>query len=140
MKDPLMTRIMNRVENEYGGQCGKYIIEDDGVLRYGSRLCVPDVNDLRKEIMTEAHYSAYSIHPGITRMYHDIQDNYWWKGMKKDIALFVANCQQCQKVKFEHHKPPGLSQKIEVPIWKWDRIAMDFVTGFPRTRIDHDAI
>ncbi|XP_070040004.1 uncharacterized protein [Nicotiana tomentosiformis] len=38
----------------------------------------------------EAHYSCYSIHPGVTKMYHDIREVYWWDGMKMDIAEFVA--------------------------------------------------
>ncbi len=67
-RDPRMARIISRVENEHGGQCGSYIIEDDGVLRYGNRLCVPDVDGLREELMKEAHFSAYSIHPGSTKM------------------------------------------------------------------------
>ncbi|WMV37778.1 hypothetical protein MTR67_031163 [Solanum verrucosum] len=40
----------------------------DGVLRYQGRLCVPNVDDLREQILTEAHSSQYSIHPGATKM------------------------------------------------------------------------
>ena len=46
---------------------------DDGVLCLGTRLCVPDVDDLRKELLEEAHYSAYSVHPGSTKMYHALR-------------------------------------------------------------------
>ena len=42
-------------------------------MHLGTRLCVPDVDELRKEIMEEAHFSAYSIHPGSTKMYHDLK-------------------------------------------------------------------
>nr|XP_016452925.1 PREDICTED: uncharacterized protein LOC107777429 [Nicotiana tabacum] len=38
---------------------------------------------LRKDIMEEAHSSRYSIHPGATKMYLDLKELYWWKGMKK---------------------------------------------------------
>ncbi|KAJ8760530.1 hypothetical protein K2173_015197 [Erythroxylum novogranatense] len=62
----------------------------DGVLRCGDRLCVPDINGLRKKIMHEAHYAPYSVHPGTTKMYHDVKGIYWWPGMKKDIAQFVS--------------------------------------------------
>ena len=51
--------------------------------------CVTDVDDLRKEIMEEAHFSAYSIHPGSTKMYHDLKDTYWWNGMNGDIISVV---------------------------------------------------
>ena len=42
--------------------------------------------------MGEAHSARYSIHPGSTKMYHDLRCLYWWDGMKKDIAEFVAQC------------------------------------------------
>ncbi|WMV33347.1 hypothetical protein MTR67_026732, partial [Solanum verrucosum] len=36
----------------------------DGVLHYHGHLCVPKLGELRQQILTEAHYSRYSIHPG----------------------------------------------------------------------------
>lgn len=59
--------------------------------------------------MGEIHYSRYFVHPGATKMYHDIREIYWWGEMKKDIAEFVAQCPNCQQVKIEHHR---LSQTI----------------------------
>ena len=40
----------------------------DGVLRYQSRLCVPDVGELKNHILEESHNSSHSIHPGATNM------------------------------------------------------------------------
>ncbi|XP_075088093.1 uncharacterized protein LOC142170161 [Nicotiana tabacum] len=76
---------------------------DDGILKYKSRWCVPNVGELRKQIMTEMHQSRYSVHPGSTKMYHDLRQLYWWNSMKKDIATFVAQCPNCQQVKAERH-------------------------------------
>ncbi|XP_070046801.1 uncharacterized protein [Nicotiana tomentosiformis] len=45
---------------------------NDGMLRYQGRLCVPNVDGLQKRIMTEAHRSKYFMHPGSTKMYHDL--------------------------------------------------------------------
>ena len=45
------------------GKWQKLWIDDEGIIRHGDRLWVPDVADLRKEILKEAHSSAYSIHP-----------------------------------------------------------------------------
>ena len=78
------------------------MITGDGVLRYRSRLCIPNVAGLRQQVMGEAHYSRYSIHPGTTKMYNDLKVVYWWDGMKKDITEFVALCPNCQQVKIEH--------------------------------------
>ncbi|WMV33404.1 hypothetical protein MTR67_026789 [Solanum verrucosum] len=73
-------------------------------------------------------------------MYHDLREAYWWNGMKKDIAGFVAKCPNCQQVKVEHKKPGGLSQDISIPTWKWEDLNMDFLVGLPRTRRQHDSI
>ncbi|XP_070013339.1 uncharacterized protein [Nicotiana sylvestris] len=53
-----------------------FVITEDGVLRYQGRLCVPNVAGLRRQVMGETHYSRYSIHPGTTKMYHDISEIY----------------------------------------------------------------
>ena len=47
------------------------------------RVCVPDIDDLRRAIMEETHYSAYVMHLGSTKMYRTIKENYWWFGMKE---------------------------------------------------------
>ncbi|WMV19618.1 hypothetical protein MTR67_013003 [Solanum verrucosum] len=44
---------------------------------------------------------------GVTKMYRDLKRIYWWSGMKKDMAEFVAKCQNCQQVKYEHQRPAG---------------------------------
>ncbi|KAJ8763851.1 hypothetical protein K2173_003633 [Erythroxylum novogranatense] len=98
MKPNLIDEIKTAQDN---GKVTEFNIVD-GVLKCGDRLCVPDINELRQRIMHEAHYAPYSVHPGTTKMYHDVKDIYWWSGMKKDVAQFVSTCLTCQQVKFEH--------------------------------------
>nr|GEV23370.1 hypothetical protein [Tanacetum cinerariifolium] len=43
-------------------------------------------------------------------------------------------------VKAKHQKPSGLLQKPEIPVWKWERITMDFVSGLPITPSGYDTI
>nr|GFB09347.1 putative reverse transcriptase domain-containing protein [Tanacetum cinerariifolium] len=62
------------------------------------------------------------------KMYYDLRDRYWWPRMKKDIAVYVNRCLTCLKVKAEHQRPFGLLQQPEILEWKWEGIAMDFVT------------
>ncbi|GKC52132.1 putative reverse transcriptase domain-containing protein, partial [Tanacetum coccineum] len=90
--------------------------------------------------MNEAHAIRYSVHPEADKMYYDLQDLYWWLGMKKDIALYVRKCLTCSKVKAEHQKPSGLLQQPEIPEWKWENITMDFIMKLPGTSSGHDAI
>ena len=90
--------------------------------------------------MEEAHYSAYAMHPGSTKMYRIIKENYWWFGMKKDVADFVSRCLVCQQEKTEHQKPHGTLHLLSIPEWKWEHITIDFVVGLPRTQAGYDAI
>jgi hypothetical protein len=76
--------------------------DDECVLLYKGRICVPNVKELKDKILYEAHESAYSIHPRENKMYHDLKATYWWYGMKRDIAEYVALCDTCQRVKAKH--------------------------------------
>jgi hypothetical protein len=76
--------------------------DEEGVLWYKGRICVPNDRELKDKILHEAHESAYSIHPGGNKMYHDLKATYWWYGMKRDVAEYVALCDTCQRVKVEH--------------------------------------
>ena len=122
------------------GQLKGFSVRVDGTLMMGHRLCVPDVGELKKEIMEEAHSSAYAMHPGNTKMYHTLREHYWGRGMKKDVAEFVSRCLICQQVKAEHQRPARLLQSLPIPQWKWERIMMDFVVGLLRCKSGYDAI
>jgi hypothetical protein len=76
--------------------------DDEGVLWYKGRICVSNIKELKDKILCEAHESTYSIHPRGNKMYHDLKTTYWWYGMKRDIAEYVALCDTCQQVKAKH--------------------------------------
>ncbi|GJT94565.1 putative reverse transcriptase domain-containing protein, partial [Tanacetum coccineum] len=59
---------------------------------------------------------------------------------KAIIAEYVGKCLTCSRVKAECQKPSGLLVQPEIPMWKWERITMDFVTKLPKTSNRHDTI
>jgi len=115
-------------------------VDDQGVLQFRDRICIPNDTDMKKMILEEGHRSNLSIHLGATKMYHDLKKLFWWSELKRDVAQFVYACLICQKSKVEHQKPAGLLTPLDVPEWKWDSISMDFVTSLPNTPKGHDAI
>ncbi|GKC84065.1 putative reverse transcriptase domain-containing protein, partial [Tanacetum coccineum] len=115
-------------------------LRSDVALYYLDRIWVPLKGDVRTLIMDEAHKSKYFVYPGADKMYYDLRDRYWWSGMKKDIVVYVSRCLTCLKVKAEHQRQSGLLQQPEIPEWKWEGIAMDFVTKLPRTSSGYDTI
>ncbi|GJW36617.1 putative reverse transcriptase domain-containing protein [Tanacetum coccineum] len=104
------------------------------------RVWLPRFGGLRDLVMHESHKSKYSIHPGSDKMYQDLKPLYLWPNMKADIATYVNKCLTYAKVKAEHQKPSGLLQQLEIRVWKWERITMDFVSGLPRTPSGYDTI
>ncbi|XP_070012914.1 uncharacterized protein [Nicotiana sylvestris] len=91
--DPHLLVLWDTVQH---GDARNVTIGDDWVLRMQGRICVPDVDDIRELILTEAHSSRYSIHPGAAKMYQDLRQHYWWRQMKKDIVEFVGRYLNCQ--------------------------------------------
>ena len=73
-------------------------------------------------------------------MYRMPKENYWWKGMKGDVAEFVSKCLMCQQVKAKHKHPTGLLQSLPIPEWKWEHITMDFIVGLPKTQLGCDTV
>jgi hypothetical protein len=95
---------------------GKDFREDEErVIWFKDRLCVPDIKPIRELILKEAHETAYTIHPGSEKMYQDLKRRFWWYGMKREIAEYVAICDSCQRTKAEHQKPTGLLQPLQIP-------------------------
>ncbi|TYK28809.1 ty3-gypsy retrotransposon protein [Cucumis melo var. makuwa] len=115
------------------GQAVEFSISSDGGLLFERRLCVPSHSAVKTELLSEAHSSPFSIHPGSTKMYQDLKQVYWWRNMKREMAEFVSKCLVCQQVKAPKKKPAGLLQPLSVPEWKWENVSMDFITGLPRT-------
>ncbi|KAL6329093.1 hypothetical protein AAG906_007442 [Vitis piasezkii] len=91
----VIQRIVEAQVHDDGEIDENWSMYEDGSVRFKGRLCVP--KDVDK----------YTIHHGNTKMYQDLKRQFWWSGMKRDIAQFVANCQIFQQVKAEHQRPAG---------------------------------
>ncbi|GAU51702.1 hypothetical protein TSUD_415130 [Trifolium subterraneum] len=133
-------KLMKRVALVIEGQENDFKMDEDEIVKFRGRVCVPDVPELKKMIFDEGHKSGLSIHPGLVKMYQDLKKLFWWPRMHKEIAEYVYACLVCQKSKIEHQKPSGLLQPLFIPEWKWDSIAMDFVGGLPKTAKGNEVI
>ena len=65
---------------------------------------VPQLIDLRDEILRKFHCSRFFMHPNGKNMYRGIRFHYYWSGMKRHVGDFVQRCLTCQQVKAEHQK------------------------------------
>ena len=122
------------------GDKTKFLEKEAGSVYFQNRLCVPDDKELKQKLLSEAHTTVFTMHPGGNKMYQDLKQFYWWKGMKRDVTEYVSKCVTCQQAKPEHQVPTSLLNLLPIPQWKWDNITMDFVSGFPLTQQKHDLV
>jgi hypothetical protein len=97
-------------------------VDHKGILWFKGRIVVPKDHQLRKQILDEAHLSKFSMHPGSTKMYQDLRQNFWWTRMKREIARYVSECEICQRVKASHLKIAGVLQPLPIPSLRHDSI------------------
>ncbi|GJS48981.1 reverse transcriptase domain-containing protein [Tanacetum coccineum] len=93
----------------------------------------------QNEALKEENIKAENLR-GMDKSFKDLKKLYWWPNMKAIIAEYVGKCLTCSRVKAECQKPFGLLVQPEIPIWKWERITMYFVTKLPKTTNEHDTI
>jgi len=68
--DPKLQRIKENLEKE---KSPGFVVYEDGTLRFQNHLCVHKNEELRKQVLEEAHNTRYSVHPGGTKMYRDLR-------------------------------------------------------------------
>ncbi|GJU31157.1 putative reverse transcriptase domain-containing protein [Tanacetum coccineum] len=97
-------------------------------VRAMNMILQSSIKDRILDAQKEAVDEFAVLQKGLDEMIEQRSDGtlYWWPGMKKDIAEYVSKCLTCLKVKAEHQRPSGLLQQPEIPVWKWEGIAMDF--------------
>ncbi|GMF36993.1 unnamed protein product [Phytophthora fragariaefolia] len=95
------------------------------------RLCVPNVKELRTNVMIEFHDGKSSAHSGSRRTYLKAAQWYCWPTMDRDVREYVRTCETCARWKSSSQKKKGLLIPIPVPKECWEVVSMDFITGLP---------
>jgi hypothetical protein len=118
----------------------EFEINEDILLMHKNIIYVRSYRELRNLVLKEMHDAPYVGNLGYQKTITAVRSQFFWPGMKKDVADYIARCMECQKVKDEHRHPTGLLQPLPIPEKKWKVITMDFIIGLPRTNKKHDSI
>ena len=104
---------------------------DENLLRFHSRVVVPDDPALRAQVMNLHHDDPLAGHYGVDKTLELLKRSWYWENMETDVRLYCRECDICQRVKAKRHMPYGLLSSLPQPKRPWGEISMDFVTGLP---------
>jgi hypothetical protein len=74
-------------------------VDHKGILWFNGRIVVPKDHQLGKQILDEAHLSKFSLHPGSTKMYRDLRQNFWWTSIKERLQSMSQSVTSVKKLK-----------------------------------------
>ena len=106
----------------------------DGLLRMNNKLFIPNLLDLRKLLLREAHDGWLAGHAGQNRTFNRLNQWYCWPGIEADVRYYVRTCPICQRVRANNSKTMGLLQPMPIPSRPWQVISMDFIVDLPPSR------
>jgi hypothetical protein len=115
----------------------EYMVQD-GLLFKGNQLCIPK-SSMRENLLKEKHSGGLAGHFGHEKTFAQLNNLYYWPGMRTDVKKFVNKCRIFQHTKGKRQNT-GLYQPFPVPERSWDAVSMDFVLGLPRTQRGCDSI
>lgn len=102
------------------------------------KLWVP--NSLTKQILETEHNLPTASHGGIKKTLDRIRRLYHWPTMSKDIYEYVSQCQTCKETKFPNSTLRPNMHLTEFPKRPWQKIFVDFLGPYPRSKDGHTVI
>jgi RNase H-like domain found in reverse transcriptase/Reverse transcriptase (RNA-dependent DNA polymerase)/Integrase zinc binding domain len=129
-QDELCNIIKNNLYYETNQSLKLHLIGD--YLYRGELIYVPN-QQLRSEIITNAHDGLDGGHAGIGKCIEIISEFYWWKSYRNDIIDYISSCLICQKSKTSRHSDYGLLNIIEPDNEPFSDISIDFIGPLPVT-------
>ena len=98
------------------------------------RIWLPSDCSFIKTLLSEFHQSPTGCHKDFRKTLDRVAENFIWNTMTVDTRNFVANCLDCQLIKYEPAKPRGLLCPLPVSSQPWEDLLMDFIVGLPAYR------
>jgi transposase InsO family protein len=115
------------------------LVLEDGLLLYQDRLVVPDVDNIRTDLIREAHEQLSTSHPGQQKTTKLIASRYYWKGLSATVDRYIRNCHACRRSNAPRDRTPGLLHPLPVPQRPWQHVTMDY-QSFPKDAQGYDTV
>ena len=86
---------------------------------------------LRAYILNRYHGLPVTGHMGRRRTHDQVSAFFWWQGMYKDVAKWVAACLACKKRKTPRNMHAGAPSAVSTATHPWETVALDIVSAKP---------
>ncbi|KAK8921536.1 hypothetical protein KSP39_PZI020758 [Platanthera zijinensis] len=126
-QSPSLTELLKRAQD---GLLPPVWTAHNNIILYLGRVYLPPTSPHIPSIFADIHNRA---HEGVHETLHRIHAEFYWKGLRRHVQYFIAQCAKCHQQKSSHLLPAGLLQPLPVPTQIWADISMDFVEGLPRS-------
>lgn len=103
----------------------------EGKLRYNGRMVIPKTSKIIPTLLKSYHDSLVGGHVGEVKTYLRLAGDWYWKGIRGDVTVYVRQCAICQQQKNIPKSPAGLLQPLPILTTVWEDISMDFIEGLP---------
>ena len=130
-------KVYDKLSSHLRARLHRYSLRDDGLLYYATaegdtfRVVVPNVDDLKYQIIYEYHNTPVGGHLGREKTYLNVSRDFYWNHLYKWIRKYVRNCEICQRTKPSPcQQAPLRSLPVSSDCWK--SMSMDFIFGFPK--------
>nr|GEU89435.1 hypothetical protein [Tanacetum cinerariifolium] len=124
----LQLLIKQLTDHTYAGN--KYTWTNAELRRKGN-LVVGNDDQLKQSLVTYFHSNPVGGHSGIQVTVKKLGIVLYWRGMKKLVKKFVAECDVCQRNKPDLSAYPGPLQPLPIPTKVWHDISIDFIEALP---------
>ena len=105
-------------------QSGVLVRKKEGV----TQLVVPI--SLRRRLFDHVHAGPLAAHLGSERTLKQLQQSYYWTGMRSDVSDLYRRCEQCALSKGPLNHPQGKLEKV-ITGAPMDIVAIDILSGLP---------
>lgn len=130
--DPEMQTLIAATTLDQSGPQEYYMRQ--GLLMYRGKWVLGNTGNLRRQVFAELHCNGIGGHSGQRATIRRVMEYFHWPTIRQNVGQWIRECEVCQQNKGEHVKSPGLLQPLKIPQEPWRDIAMDFITGLPKSK------
>src|SRR5260221_7321182 len=99
----------------------------EGIVLYQGKVYIPDNPQLRHDLVHVHHSATVARHPGCWKTLELVSQNYWWPGLSRYVAKFIAGCDAFNWTKIFPMQKMGKLIRNKFPDRCWQVISIHLI-------------